>query len=135
MGKVQSVAPTQGMPPPLPPNNLPTAHSGLHSLPGFRQPSALPTSWEVIWQCVLTLFVPYRRACPTIERKTASHLGSPLLSFGCECLERVATLPQSDQRYQQYMTWWSRCHVSISVFKDCVFLCTYSCSAAQPPSG
>ena len=47
-GKVQSVAPTQGIPPPLPPDNLPTAQSGLHSLRGFRQPLAPPTSWEVI---------------------------------------------------------------------------------------
>ena len=30
------VAPTQGIPPPLPPDNLPTAHSGLHSLGGFK---------------------------------------------------------------------------------------------------
>ena len=35
-GKVQSVAPTQGIPPPLPPANLPTAHSGLHSLGGSK---------------------------------------------------------------------------------------------------
>ena len=48
VGKVQSVAPTQGISPPLPPDNLPTAHSGLHSLRGFRQPLAPPTSWEVI---------------------------------------------------------------------------------------
>ena len=33
-GEVQSVAPTQGIPPPLPPDNLLTGHSGLHSLGG-----------------------------------------------------------------------------------------------------
>ena len=48
-GKVQSVAPTQGITPPLPPDNLPTVHSRLHSLRGFRQPLAPPTSWEAIF--------------------------------------------------------------------------------------
>ena len=35
-GKVQSEALTQGIPPPHPPDNLPTAQSGLHSLGGFK---------------------------------------------------------------------------------------------------
>ena len=62
-GKVQSVAPTQGIPPPPPPDNLPTAHSGLNSLRGFRQPLAPPTSWEVIlWRTTTT---SWRIAPPT----------------------------------------------------------------------
>ena len=40
-GKVQSVAPTQGIPPPLPPDNLPTAHSGLHSPGGSKSANSL----------------------------------------------------------------------------------------------
>ena len=48
-GRVQSLAPTHGIPPPLPRDNLPTAHSGLLSLRGFRQPLAPTTSWEAIF--------------------------------------------------------------------------------------
>ena len=46
-----------GHPTTSPPDNLPTAHSGLHSLRGFRHPLAPPTSWEVIEAALVDLCV------------------------------------------------------------------------------
>ena len=68
-GKVQSEAPTQVIPPPLPPDNLPTAHSGLHSLGGFESaisPShlirghSISPTYIAIYVCVRQIAISVR---------------------------------------------------------------------------